>query len=815
MSGIKVKKRSGNFEKLDNNKINESVLRACEGLEDVSASELVLEAKLQLYDGIPTIEIDKALILTARSKICDEPQYSYVAARLLLNNIYKEVFGAGVEKELFEEQYKEAFKENIYELVEAGRLNEKLTEIFDLDYLSENIKPERDYKFKYMGIQTLYDRYFLHIDEVKKETPQAFFMRVAMGLALREKDCDKKAIEFYNVLSNFYCMSSTPTLFNSGTIHSQLSSCYLSTMDDSEDGIMGTIHDQARLSKYAGGIGVDMHPLRGMNSRIKGTNGKSSGMAPFAKILNSTILAFNQGGKRKGSAAIYAEENHIDIEQFLDLKKETGDDRLRCHDLNPALWGTDYFFRQIKSDAELYLFSPDETPDLHDLYGKEFDKKYNHYIKQAKAGKIKNFKVVKAKELFKKVLTSLFETGHPWINFKDAWNICYSNKNAGVIHSSNLCTEIGRHTHATKYKMGQKTEIGETAVCNLASVNLNEFIVIDDEEVYIDYENMKKNIHTTIRMLDNVIDENFYPIEEAKKSNMLHRPIGLGAMGFLDVLHAFRIPYESKEAVELAGEIQEFISYHAILASVELAEERGVFSSYKGSEWSKGNLPIDMCQKLHEYRKTKNTCPPAKIKSKEWEALRILCMTKGVRNGSIMAIAPTATISYICGCSQSIEPDISVLYAYETLSGTFTMINEWFVKRAKEEGIWSKNLVEALKKVDGDVNKLNISDKLKKEFKTAFDIDYHYLVDAASARQQWIDMGQSFNIYCDIPSMKHLADIYLYCFEKALKSTYYLRNRPKTKIEKSVDGETKEQIKTSSACSIEAMRRGEICESCQ
>ncbi len=812
MDGIRVTKRSGKLEKLNLDKINKSAERACRNLNNVSASEIVLDASIALFDGITTEEIDKALILSARTKIEKEPEYSRVASQLLLNNLYKEAFGVGVDSELFEDQYRQAFIENIHVLVEDDRLDSRLLG-FDLELLAKELKLERDSLFKYLGIQTLYDRYFIHKEGIHLETPQAFFMRVAMGLCINEKNKNERALEIYEAISQFLYMPSTPTLFNSGTLHSQLSSCYLSTMDDSEDGIMGTWHDQARLSKFAGGLGIDAHPIRGMNAYIKKTNGKSSGPIPFLKILNDTLVAFNQGGKRKGAGCVYFEPSHIDFEDILELKKNTGDERRRCHDLNTAAWVPDLFMKKILSNEDWYMFSPDETPELHELYGKAYVKKYNFYVKKAKAGKIKLFKVVKAKDLFKKMLTALFETGHPWICFKDASNICYSNKNAGVIHSSNLCTEILRHTIATLYDMGIKKKIGETAVCNLASINYAAHLIYDadTDSYYIDKEKLAKTVKTAIRGLDNVIDINFYPIQEAKLSNDNHRPIGLGTMGFVDVLNAFNIPYETKEAIELASELQEIVSFNAIEASVDLAKERGVFSTYEGSEWSKGNLPQDMFQLLHEERGTEANVPAAKLPKRSWDNLRTKMLVHGMRNASVMAIAPTATISYICGCEASIDPSFSMLYAYDTLSGSFTMINEWFVNKAKKLGLWSDSLIMALKQVDGDVSKLVLPDEIKRQFKTAFDWDYHYLVDCAAARQQWIDMGQSFNIFSDKPSLKHSAEIYLYCFERGLKTTYYFRSRAASKVEKS----TVEAIKEPSVCSIEAMKRGEVCESCQ
>jgi len=1184
MNGFRVIKRNGDFENLIIDKINKSVERATQGLTDVCASEIVLDASLQLYDGVSTVEIDKALILSARTKIEKEPNYSYVAARLLLNTLYKEAFGAGVNSELFEEQYKAAFIENINLLIENNILDERLEE-FDLDYLSEQLDIKRDLKFKYLGIHTLYDRYFLHINKVKLETPQAFFMRVAMGLAINEKNKEERAISFYNLMSNFLYMPSTPTLFNSGCVHSQLSSCYLSTVHDSEDGIMGTIHDQARLSKYAGGLGTDWTPVRGTGTKIKGTNGESSGIIPFLKISNDTIFAWNQGGRRPGSGCAYLEVFHTDIEDFLDLRKNTGDDRRRCHDMNTAVWIPDLFIKKVLAEEEWHLFSPDEAPDLHDLYGEAFEERYEYYVKNS--DKMRGHRVLPAKLLWKKILTSLYETSHPWICFKDAANICYSNKNAGVVHSSNLCTEILRHSIATLYKMGVKTKIGEVAVClaegsmvltscgylpiekcdgqlvytefksdidfnqkqtfekaklihngqkdvykvtlnngntiiatgnhqiliktktnsklrykkqcydipdeykwikledlqindlvaisnnnslinetkidddflvagwllgdgwqtkssygvcfgpkeidtrdfvinkikewfknvnysgngrfpiietkqdsngvwfwasentlwkrflnekfgfcanlakdktipqsikldfdkkssflsglfsadgcvlidkdnritisltsasqkllvdvqrilhefgiksviidsfprkryqgslrihgynecnnfakyinfhlckpkmdklnqylekniigitdarncskvksiiffgkmnvydlevenkhhfvtngiivhncNLGSINYAEHLYLSRTGEYrIDELKLAKTVNTAIRMLDNVIDLCFYPIAEASNSNKKHRPIGLGAMGFTDVLHALNMNYESPGTPELASYLQELVAYNAIKSSIELAKERGAFSSYDGSEWSKGNFPQDCFQELANFRGNEHILYPSKIGERKWGILRQQLISHGIRNASIMAIAPTATISSVCGCGQSSEPDFSILFVYSTLSGEFTMINEWFVREAKKLGLWCEELLIAIKQVDGDVSKLSLPKELQDNFKTAFDIDYKSLIDAASARTQWIDMGQSFNLYTNKSSLKYLNDMYLYAYKKLLKTTYYLRNKGASQVEKSTVPQAPNKMPQ--ACSIEAMKRGEVCESCQ
>ena len=808
-----VKKRNGRLENLNLDKINECVERASKDLSDVSISEIVLDASLQLYDKIPTVEIDKALIMSARSKIEKEPNYAYVAARLLLNNLYKEVFGEGVDSDVFDLQYRKSFIQNIKRLVKVGRLNSDLLS-YDLNLLSEKLCPERDSLFKYLGIQTLYDRYFIHIKERRMESPQAFYMRVAMGLCLDEENKEEKAVEIYNMMSEFRYSPSTPTLFNSGTQRSQLSSCYLSTVHDSIDGIFRTIHRQARLSKYAGGIGVDWTPVRSSGSYIQGTNGKSSGLVPWLKIFNDTLVGVNQGGKRKGAGCAYLEIWHLDVEDFLDLRKNTGDDRRRCHDMNTALWIPDEFMIHVKKEDDWYLFDPSECPDLHETYGEKFSKLYKHYKKMADEGEIKNFTKIPAKDLWKKCLKSLFETGHPWVTFKDPSNIRYSNKHVGVVHSSNLCTEILLHTKPTVYNEGEVLERGETAVCNLASVNLSNHVKVRT----IDWKKLQKTVEVAVRGLDNVINLNFYPTEEARNSNIKNRPVGLGIMGTHDMLHKLGINYDSPEAVALCDKVQEFISLHAIKTSSLLAKEKGTYPSFGGSEWDKGNFPIDTFCEMMSDRNPRNV-PDNRGSFEtldEWDSVRELVAKYGMRNSNVMAIAPTATISYIQGCSQSIEPDYSVLFVYSTLSGEFTMINEHFVNMAKKKGIWSQALVDALKSVDGDVTALvDLDDSLKEQFKNAFDVDFHTLIDAASARQKWIDMGQSLNLYNKHESLKYLNDMYMYSWEKGLKTTYYLRSKAATRLEKSTISEVNSKnegiIKEAKACSI--LDPG--CESCQ
>lgn len=808
-SDIRVKKRNGRLQDVNLDKINKCVERAADGLEDVSVSEVVLDASLQLYDKITTVELDKALIMSARSKIEKEPNYSKLAARMLLNNLYKEVFGETVDSDTFELQYKKSFIQNIKKLVKAGRLSERLLE-YDLKSLSEKLDIGNDSLFKYLGIQTLYDRYFIHIDDVRMEAPQSFWMRVAMGLCLNEDNKEEKAVEIYNMISQFRYCPSTPTLFNSGTCRSQLSSCYLSTVHDSIDGIFGTIHGQARLSKYAGGLGVDWTPVRSSGSYIQGTNGKSSGLVPWLKIFNDTLVGVNQGGKRKGAGCAYLEVWHLDVEDFLELRKNTGDDRRRCHDMNTALWICDEFMKSAKSNKDWYLFDPAECPELHDAFGADFSKKYRKRVKMANEGGIKSFQVVSAKDLWKKMLRSLHETGHPWITFKDPSNLRYSNKHEGVVHSSNLCTEILLHTKPTIYNEGEIVERGETAVCNLASINLENHLKVRT----IDWKKLQDTVETAIRGLDNVIDLNFYPTEEAGNSNLRNRPVGLGVMGTHGVLHSLGIPYNSLEAVDLCGKIQEFISYYAILTSSKLAKEKGYYPSYEGSEWSSGKLPIDTyCEMMGQ--RSGEEHKPSDYETLDWAKVREHVAEHGMRNSNTMAIAPTATISYIQGCTQSIEPDYSMLYVYSTLSGEFTMVNEHFVAMAKRKGIWCQELVDALKAADGDVMSIDLDEEIQTEFKGAFDVDHEKLIDAAAKRQMWIDMGQSLNLYNKASSLKFLNDMYMYAWDSGLKTTYYLRSKAATRVEKSTVVTKTEQViegdELPKACSID----DPDCESCQ
>ncbi len=817
---IKVKKRNGRLEDFEVDKINASAQRACDNIKDVSPSEIVLDAQLQLYDKITSAEIDQALIFSAREKIEKEPNYSFAAAKLLLNCLYKEVFKEGVDSDTFELQYRKSFVYNIKKMASKSILNEKILE-FDLKMLSESLVIDRDDKFKYLGIQILTDRYFIRQDKKIMESPQAFWMRVAMGLALNEENKNEKAIEFYNLFSQFLYTPSTPTLFNSGTAHSQLSSCYLNTFDDSIDGIFDGAWQEARKSKYAGGLGLDVTPFRSTGSHIKGTNGISGGLVPWLKIYNDLLVAVNQGGKRPGAGCAYLEPWHLDFEDFLNLRRNTGDDRLRCHDMNTASWIPDEFIRRVQNEDVWYFFDPTEA-NLHDCFGAEFDEKYNELCSQAEDGLIKNYRIIPAKELWKKMLKVLFETSHPWCTFKDPCNIRYTNQHEGVVHSSNLCTEITLHTKASKYEKGEKTEIGETAVCNLGSVNLLNHLKEDNS---IDYKKLEKSIHTAIRILDNVIDLNFYPTKESSNSNLRNRPIGLGMMGLHDVLHKSNINMDSEESAEFNDKLFEFYSMHAIYASSLLAAERGKYETYEGSLWSGGVFPIDSYNNLMVYR-GEQKAPNESVTGKpltgkgqtlnEWENVRSHVSEFGMRNSNVMAIAPTATIGYINGVEQSIEPNFSVLFVYENKSGNFYITNEHFVNDMKSRGLWSSDISNMVKSVDGDLSLLNgsIPEDLKLKYRTAFDRDMFKLINCNSVRQKWIDQAVSFNLYNKSTSLKYLNDVYMDCWQKGLKTTYYLRNRAASKIEKSTDESSPTKTEPSS-CSIEAMKNGGTCESCQ
>lgn len=815
---MNVTKRNGKTEEFNEDKIKRCAERACDGIADVDSVEVVYNARIKLYDGVPTSEIDQALIRSARSLIEQEPAYRFVAAGLLRATIYKEVFGENADSDAFEFQYRKTFIVNIKHLVKAKIASKELAK-FDLKYLSNCLKIERDNNFAYLGLQTLYDRYLMHIDDKKMETPQGFWMRVAMGLALKEapEEREKYAAKFYNVLSSFDFMSSTPTLFNSGGTFNQLSSCYLNTFEDSINGIFDGVHQEALKNKYAGGLGMDLTNFRAANSYITGTNGSTQGAVYFWKLYGDMLAAVNQGGKRRGAGCAYLEPWHADFEDFLALRKNTGDERKRTHDMNTASWIPDLFLKRVKEDGDWYLFSPNETPELHEIYGAEFTKKYEEYVKKGERGELKIFRKVSAKELWKKMLRSLFETGHPWVTFKDPSNVRYSNQHEGTVHSSNLCTEILLHTKPTRYKNeANRTvkEYGETAVCNLGSINLRNHITETTDKngvsFQINWKKLSRTVQTAMRMLDNVIDINFYPTEEARRSNHRHRPVGLGSMGWHDLYYKLGIKFDSDEATQLSDKLYEFISFHSILSSSKLSKERGKYDSYDGSLWSQGVFPIDTYAKLMKSRAASGWSAKETYVTddgKDWSYVRDHVKKYGMRNSNTMAVAPTATISSIVGCSPSIEPRYSVLYVYSTLSGEFTMVNEYFVDELKRQNLWNHDMLNQVKQHDGDLTMIDgIPQELKDHFKTAFQQDQFKMIESAAARQKWIDMGQSLNLYNSETSLKHMNDMYMHAWETGLKTTYYLRNRAASKVEKSTVSSSEPK-----ACSI----ANPDCESCQ
>jgi ribonucleoside-diphosphate reductase alpha chain len=756
--------------------ISESDLRlriehACKGYEKLVSSEEVLQESIKnFYEGIKLEEIDQANIMAARAKIEKDPAYSYVAAKLLLDVIYRETMSVDAHSKNLEKAHQEYFKACLKKGVSVERMDPKLLE-FDLEKLSKALKLERDEQFQYLGLQTLYDRYLIHHEDVRLETPQIFWMRVAMGLSINEgAQKNERAVEFYDVLSKFLFTSSTPTLFNAGTLHPQLSSCYLTTVMDDLQHIFKCVSDDAQLSKWAGGLGNDWTNVRATGARIKGTNGKSQGVIPFLKVANDTAVAVNQGGKRKGAMCAYLESWHLDIEDFMELRKNTGDERRRTHDMNTANWIPDLFMKRVAENGTWTLFSPSDVPDLHDLYGKKFEQRYTEYEKKAERGELKLFKKIEAVALWRKMLSMLFETGHPWITFKDPSNLRSPQDHCGVVHSSNLCTEILLNTSAE-----------ETAVCNLGSVNLVRHLATKGD---LDRALIAKTVRTAVRMLDNVIDINFYPTAEARNANLRHRPVGLGLMGFQDALYAQRISYASPEAVKFADESMEAISYYAILASSELAAERGAYSTYQGSKWDRGLLPIDTLKILADERGGNLEVDAST--TLDWSVVREAIKKNGVRNSNSMAIAPTATISNITGVSQSIEPNYKHLYAKSNLSGEFIVHNTFLVDELKALNIWDEEMIDDLKYFDGSIQEIErIPDELKKVYLTAFEIEPEWLIECGSRRQKWIDMGQSLNLYIAEPSGKKLNDMYMSAWRKGLKTTYYLRSLGATQIEKS------------------------------
>ncbi|MBK6388309.1 MAG: ribonucleoside-diphosphate reductase subunit alpha [Rhodoferax sp.] len=754
---------------LDLSRLQNLIQDACAGLgADIKPDPIMAETMRNLYDGVPMDEVYKASVLAARTLIEKDPDYTFATARLLFHTIAKEVLGKDVDQAEMGQAYIDYFPQFIKRGVDAELLDEKLQQ-FDLKRLGAALKPERDLKFDYLGLQTLYDRYFLHIGKTRIEMPQAFFMRVAMGLSLNEIDREARAIEFYEVLSSFDFMSSTPTLFNSGTLRSQLSSCYLTTVPDDLDGIYESIKENALLSKFAGGLGNDWTRVRALGSHIKGTNGESQGVVPFLKVVNDTAVAVNQGGKRKGAVCTYLETWHLDIEEFLELRKNTGDDRRRTHDMNTANWIPDLFMRRVMEKGPWTLFSPSNVPDLHDKFGADFEKAYVAYEEKAARGEIKPSRTLPAADLWRKMLTMLFETGHPWITFKDACNVRSPQQHAGVIHSSNLCTEITLNTSDT-----------ETAVCNLGSVNLLQHL----KDGGVDHAKLQKTISIAMRMLDNVIDINYYAVKKARDSNMRHRPVGLGVMAFQDSLYELRIPYASEAAVDFADKSMEAVCYYAYWASTELARERGQYSSYKGSLWEKGILPIDTLDMLA--RERGGYVEVDRSSTLDWDTLRKKIARDGMRNSNCVAIAPTATISNIIGVDASIEPCFGNLSVKSNLSGEFTIINNYLVRDLKRLGLWDDVMVMDLKHFDGSLNPIDrVPQEIKALYATAFEVETQWLVEAAARRQKWIDQAQSLNIYMAGASGKKLDDTYKLAWIRGLKTTYYLRTMSATHVEKS------------------------------
>ena len=797
-SSINIIYKDGSRKPLNQTRVQKLINEAVSDLEYVKAEQVMQATLNAVYDGMSEDDLYLTLIMSARSMIDREPNYSQVAARLLLDSLRREAlsFIYGYEREAAQSEmteiYPDYFKTYIKTAVDHQLLDSELLR-YDLDKLAAAIIPERDHQFAYLGLQTLYDRYFIHQDENRIELPQTFFMRVAMGLASNEINREERSIEFYKLLSSFDFMSSTPTLFNSATLRPQLSSCYLTTVPDDLDGIFSSLKDNALLSKFAGGLGNDWTRVRGLGSHIKGTNGKSQGVVPFLKVANDTAVAVNQGGKRKGAMCAFIETWHIDIEEFLELRKNTGDERRRTHDMNTANWIPDLFMKRVAEEKDWTLFSPEETPELHDLFGQAFEKAYVNYEEKAARGEIKLFKTVSAQELWRKMLGMIFETGHPWITFKDPCNVRYTNQHVGIVHSSNLCTEITLHTNDN-----------EIAVCNLGSVNLAAHV----DENGLNLEKLENTIRTAIRMLDNVVDYNYYAVPQARNSNLRHRPIGLGIMGFQDALYKLNIAYNSEQAVEFSDSSMEAVSYFAIKASSSLAAERGQYASYEGSLWSQGILPLDASNKMIEERGNYIECDSSS--TLDWDSLRKTVLNQGMRNSNCLAIAPTATISNICGVSQSIEPIYQNLYVKSNLSGEFTVVNPYLVHTLKEKNLWDEVMVNDLKYYDGSVLNIDrIPEDIKKLYATAFEIDSRWLIEAGARRQKWIDQAQSLNLYLAEASGKKLDQLYKLAWVRGLKTTYYLRSIGATHIEKNVS-----QTETTEAPKVCSILDPE-CEACQ
>lgn len=780
VESIRLVDGQGNSTPLNATWLAQRTQRATKGLAHTNANDVLKETHKNLFDGIDYDSLDEALIMASRVFIEQEYNYSFVTARLLLDKIARTSLrffdiAQHANHSQLAQFYKQAFNAAIQFGVQQQYYNDTLASKFDLEALGKAICPENDLLFGYLGLRTVYDRYLMHHEKTRFELPQVFFMRVAMGLAINEDKPTERAIEYYTLLSRFDFMSSTPTLFNAGCVHSQLSSCYLTTVSDDLDGIYEAIKENALLSKWAGGLGNDWTPVRALGSAIKGTNGESQGVVPFLKVANDTAVAVNQGGKRKGAVCAYLETWHMDIEEFLELRKNTGDERRRTHDMNTANWIPDLFMQRVFKEEMWTLFSPSDTPDLHDLHGDAFAKQYAIYEQLAQAGTIRA-KQVPALDLWRKMISMLFETGHPWITFKDACNIRSPQSHVGCVHSSNLCTEITLNTSDT-----------EIAVCNLGSVNLAQHVT----EKGIDTDKLRNTVRTAVRMLDNVIDINYYAVEKARNSNFKHRPIGLGLMGFHDALYKQKISYASAAALDFADSSMEQISYYALEASSDLAVERGCYESYKGSFWSQGILPLDSFKLLAETRGEDFFAADMSAQL-DWHSLRQKIAKQGMRNSNVLAIAPTATIANITGVSQSIEPTYQNLYVKSNLSGEFTVINPYLVEALREQGLWDNAMRADLKTHDGSIAGINrVPEDLKQRFAIAFEIEPKWLIEAASRRQKWIDQAQSLNLYIASPNGKMLDTMYKMAWIRGLKTTYYLRSIGATSTEKSTVTDSK------------------------
>ncbi len=759
----------GSCEPLDFSVLHQSVAWAADGFSDViDVTRILHETVKNIFDGITKSGLAEALILGTLACVEYDPAYSHVAGRLLFKKLFREVTHSSVRDTSFKELYATSFVQGIHKGVSLNFLDERLLD-FDLPFIASQLVIERDALFDYMGLRTLYERYFLKYEKKKAELPQSYWMRIAMGLAYNEQNKNEKAVQFYTLLSAMDYMPGTPTLLHAGTRVPQLSSCYLTTVEDDLNHIMKCIGDNAQLSKWSGGVGNDWTPLRATGAMIKSIKTESQGVIPFLKIVNDVTAAINRSGSRRGATCVYLETWHLDIEDFLDLKKNTGDERRRTHDINTANWIPDLFMKRVLEDGMWTLFSPHEVPDLHDLYGKAFEERYVYYEEQAKRGALVMHKEVSALQLWKKMLSRLFESGHPWLNWKDAFNVRSPQDHVGRIHSSNLCTEIALNTSAQ-----------ETAVCNIGSLNLTHFVkdgVFDDEK-------LASTVSVALRMLDNVIDINFYPTKEAHLANMRHRPLGLGIMGFQDALYKMDIPFDDPRAKEAADEIMEKVSFHALLSSSRLAKERGTYQTYKGSKWDRGIFPHDSLDLLESERGI-----PVEINrggKLDWTTVREHVRIYGMRNSNTMAIAPTATISTIVGCYPCIEPIYKNMYVKSNMSGEFTVINSYLVEDLKRLGLWNADMLDQVKYFDGSIQKIaSIPENLKRKYKEVFEIEPLWLIELTAARGKWIDQSQSHNVFMKGVSGKLLSDIYMGAWKKGLKSTYYLRTLGASQIEKS------------------------------